>query len=50
MMDKGYHKGEHEMAMDCCQKHMMSKEHLMMKKKMLEEKLKWITEAMKKAK
>ena len=48
-MDKGWHKGEHEM-MDCCQKHMMSKEHLMMKKKMLEGKLKWVTEAMKKVK
>ena len=48
-MDKGRHKDEHEI-MDCCQEHMMSKEHLTMKKKMLEEKLKWVTEAMKKAK
>ncbi len=32
------------MMMDCCQEHKMSKEHLEMKKKMLEEKLKWVKE------
>lgn len=32
------------MMMDCCEKHKMSKEHLEMKKKMLEEKLKWVNE------
>ena len=31
-------------GMDCCQEHKMSKEHLEMKKKMLEEKLKWVNE------
>jgi hypothetical protein len=35
--------GGHGM-MDCCQEHKMSKEHLEMKKKMLEEKLKWVNE------
>lgn len=30
--------------MDCCMEHGMSKEHLEMKKKMLEEKLKWVNE------
>ncbi len=32
------------MKMDCCKDHAMSKEHLEMKKKMLEEKLKWVNE------
>lgn len=32
------------MMMDCCQEHKMSKEHLEMKKKMLEEKLNWVNE------
>ena len=45
MMDKkcdcGH--GGHDM-MDCCQGHKMSKEHLAAKKKMLEEKLKWVEE------
>lgn len=37
--------GEHgKMMMNCCREHVMSKEHLEMKKKMLEEKLKWINE------
>lgn len=29
-------------GMDCCNEHKMSKEHLEMKKQMLEEKLKWV--------
>ena len=52
MMDNKHgccHHGEHG-TMDCCQEHMMSKEHLEMKKKMLEEKLKWVNEELKKAK
>lgn len=36
--------GEHEWMMDCCKEHLMSKEHLEMKKKMLEKKLKWVNE------
>lgn len=36
--------GKHGMMMDCCKEHMMSKEHLQMKKEMLEEKLKWVKE------
>lgn len=32
------------MMMDCCLEHKMSKEHLEAKKKMLEEKLKWVNE------
>lgn len=36
------------MTMDCCQEHMSSKEHLENKKKMLEEKLKWVNEELKK--
>lgn len=45
-MDKkcGHFHGEHGMIMDCCKEHAMSKEHLEMKKKMLEEKLKWVNE------
>lgn len=31
-------------GMECCQEHKMSKEHLEMKKQMLEEKLKWVNE------
>lgn len=40
------HGGHHGMGMmmDCCLEHKMSKEHLEMKKKMLEEKLKWVSE------
>jgi len=38
-----FHDGHGEM-MDCCKEHMMSKEHLEMKKKRLEEKLKWVNE------
>jgi hypothetical protein len=38
------HSGHGMMMMDCCQEHKMSKEHLEMKKKMLEEKLKWVNE------
>ena len=38
------HGGHGMMMMDCCQEHKMSKEHLEMKKKMLEEKLKWVNE------
>ncbi len=30
--------------MECCQEHKMSKEHLEMKKKRLEEKLEWVNE------
>jgi len=44
MMDKKFGYGEHRMMMDCCKEHMMSKNHLEMKKKMLEEKLKWVNE------
>jgi translation elongation factor P/translation initiation factor 5A len=44
MMDKKWH----GMDMECCEKHKMSKEHLEKKKKMLEEKLKWITEELEK--
>ena len=36
------------MMMDCCKEHMMSKEHLEMKKKKLEDKLKWVEEELKK--
>ncbi len=36
--------GGHGMMMDCCMEHKMSKEHLEAKKKMLEEKLKWVEE------
>ena len=39
----GPHEG-HGMMLDCCQEHKMSKEHLEMKKKMLEEKLNWVKE------
>lgn len=39
----GFH-GGHGMTMDCCEEHAMSKEHLEMKKKMLEKKLKWVNE------
>ncbi len=38
------------MMMDCCAEHKMSKEHLEMKKKMLEEKLKWVSEELTKNK
>ncbi len=38
------HGGHGMMMMDCCQEHKMSKEHLESKKKMLEEKLKWVNE------
>ena len=40
--------GRHGMMLDCCQEHKMSKEHLEMKKKMLEEKLKWVSEELEK--
>jgi hypothetical protein len=52
MGNKGghFHGGHGEMMMDCCKEHMMSKEHLEMKKKMLEEKLKWVNEELKKSK
>ena len=46
MMDKKNWSNE----MECCKKHYMSKEHLQMKKMMLEEKLKWVNEELKKAK
>ena len=36
--------GGHKMMPDCCMQHKMSKEHLEAKKKMLEEKLKWVEE------
>ena len=36
------------MMFDCCQEHKMSKEHLEAKKKMLEEKLKWVNEKLEK--
>lgn len=39
-----YKGGHGMMMMECCQEHKMSKEHLTMKKKMLEEKLKWVNE------
>lgn len=41
-----YSNGGHGMGMmmDCCGEHKMSKEHLENKKKMLEEKLKWVNE------
>lgn len=32
------------MMMGCCHEHAMSKEHLGMKKEMLEKKLKWVNE------
>lgn len=32
------------MMMECCMEHKMSREHLEHKKKMLEEKLKWVEE------
>ncbi len=38
------HGGHGMIVMECCQTHKMSKEHLGMKKKMLEEKLKWVDE------
>ena len=38
------HGGHGMMMMDCCKEHKMSKEHLTAKKKMLEEKLKWVNE------
>jgi len=52
MMDQHGHTGNCQcgcgkggiMMMDCCMKHKMSKEHLEAKKKMLEEKLKWVEE------
>jgi hypothetical protein len=47
MMDKTCNcgNGGHGMMMlECCQEHKMSKEHLKLKKEMLEEKLKWINE------
>lgn len=47
MMDKKFecsHGGHGMMMMDCCKEHAKSKEHLEMKKKMLEEKLKWVNE------
>lgn len=47
-MDKGEHH-EHEM-MECCEEHMMSKEHLEHKKEWLEKKLKMIEEKLKTAK
>lgn len=36
--------GKGKCEMDCCNEHKMSKEHLEMKKKMLEEKLEWVNE------
>ena len=36
--------GHGMMMLDCCKEHKMSKEHLKAKKKMLEEKLKWVEE------
>lgn len=50
MMDKkcDCSHGGHGMMMDCCQEHKMSKEHLELKKKMLEEKLKWVKEELEK--
>lgn len=42
--------GGHGMMMDCCQGHKMSKEYLEAKKKMLEEKLKWVNEELGKSK
>ena len=44
--DKGAcsHGGHGMMMLDCCVEHKNSKEHLEMKKKMLEEKLKWVNE------
>ena len=52
MMDKKWGSGGKHgmMCMECCDEHMMSKEHLEMKKKMLQEKLDWIDEELKKAK
>ena len=46
MMDKkcDCSQGGHCMMPDCCQEHKMSKEHLKMKKEMLEGKLKWVNE------
>ncbi len=46
MMDQT--KWGHDM-MECCKEHSMSKEHLEAMKKMLEEKLKWVSEELKKA-
>ena len=40
----GEHVGHGMMMMDCCMEQKKSKEHLQMKKKMLEEKLKWVNE------
>jgi len=40
--------GEHGIMFDCCQEHKMSNEHLEAKKKMLEEKLKWVNEKLEK--
>lgn len=34
--------GKGKTMMECCAQHEMSKEHLEMKKEMLEEKLKWV--------
>jgi len=45
MMDKKCGCGCHKHGdMECCEKHAMSKEHLEMKKKMLEAKLEWVNE------
>jgi hypothetical protein len=41
--------GSHGMKMECCKEHSMSKEHLEMKKQMLEDKLKWVNEELEKA-
>ncbi len=38
------HGGHGMMILECCQDHKMSKEHLEAKKKMLEEKLRWVNE------
>ncbi len=52
MMDtkSGHFHGGHGDMMDCCKEHAMSKQHLEMKKKMLEEKLEWVNEQLKKNK
>jgi hypothetical protein len=42
------HSGHGMMLMDCCEEHKMSKEHLQIKKKMLEEKIEWVNEELKK--
>ena len=44
------HEGHGKMMMECCQEHMMTKEHLEAKKEKLEKKLEWVNEKLAEAK